>query len=169
MENYQTEEKLTDEQLDEEIAEKIDGEEVETTEETEEDQDKSEEETSETEDDQVDLGLEDDETSKESDEEETEDKSDSSEDFVFNSQKDAEKSYQNLLDLQKRQATELGEIRKQLAQKENYESPGQSSSAEGHSRSLPNTHTGCPAVRASMRRGAGTAHGSGPIYCKLSP
>ena len=114
METYQNEnEQLTDEQLDEQIREKIDGDEEEAVEEPTEDNSETEsEETEDVESEEESEELESEES------EETEEAEDIPEDYMFKAQAEAEKSYKNLIELQKRQATELGEIRKQLAQRE---------------------------------------------------
>jgi len=121
METYQKEQDLTDEQLDEQIEQMIDGDEEETSEEPVEDNSEEESEDSDesrSEEEKVISDLEEESEAEEPEEqEESEDEEEPSEELMFKSQRDAEKSYQNLLILQKRQATELGEIRKQLAEK----------------------------------------------------
>ena len=120
MEHLETQEELTDEQLDKEIEENIGGEEAETSEEPE--KEELEEETEETvdEEDQAIEALEEESEPEEPQEEveQPEEEEETSEDFVFKSQADAEKAYQNLLKLQQRQGNEVGELRQKLQEKQ---------------------------------------------------
>jgi hypothetical protein len=108
---------MTDEQLDQQIEERIDGVEDQSSEEPEGEESSEEPETSE-EDEAIESLEEESEQEEEPEGEESSEQEEPSEHYTFKSQADAEKSYKNLLELQKRQAAELGEIRKQLSEKQ---------------------------------------------------
>lgn len=131
METYQNAEDLSDEDLQKQISEKIDGNEEESEVEPQEEEESTEEPKADESDEEVEIDLEEETESAESEEtEETTDEEETSKKYTFKDQDEAEKSYQSLLELQKRQATELGEIRKQLAKREELPTPDEETGHE---------------------------------------